>query len=76
MEMTTNETSLALLESIIAEDVEAYAHQSRYIKKCAKFPKKIVHSSVCAAVISLIDESTIWRRFLQSDDRRDGNRSS
>ena len=32
MQITTNETSFALLEPIIAEDVEAYVHLIQYIK--------------------------------------------
>ena len=31
--MTSNETSFALRKSIIAEDVDAYAQLSKYIKK-------------------------------------------
>ena len=49
--MTTNETSFVLIESIIAEDVEAYVHLHQYIKKCGKFPKKTGDLSICAAAI-------------------------
>ena len=38
--MTTNETFFALLESIIAEDVDTYVHFTKYIKiKFDEFPK-------------------------------------
>ena len=32
--MTSNETSFALLKSIISEDIDAYVHQSKHIKNC------------------------------------------
>ena len=53
--MTNNETSFALLESIVAEDVDAYVHLSKYIKNCGEFPKKPVDSSGCAAAIEILD---------------------
>ena len=49
--MTTNETSFVLIESIIAEDVEAHVNLNQYIEKCCKFPKKTGDLSICAAAI-------------------------
>ena len=51
--MTSNETSFALLKSIISEDVDAYVHLCKYITNCGEFPKKPVDSSGCAAAIEL-----------------------
>ena len=42
MEMTTNDTSLAFLESIIAEYVDEYVQLRKYIKNCGESPKKPV----------------------------------
>ena len=36
MKMTSNETSLSLLNSIIAEDGDAYVHLSKYIINCGE----------------------------------------
>ena len=49
--MTSDETSFALLESIIAEDIGAYVHLRQYIKNCGEFPKKCVDSSGCSVAI-------------------------
>ena len=50
MEMTNNETSFPLLQSIKAKGKEAYAHLSRYIKNCGKY---IWNLEICQFVIPL-----------------------
>ena len=44
MKMTSNETSLALLKSFIAEDVDTYVHLRKYIWNCGEFLKKPIDS--------------------------------
>ena len=56
--MTSNETSFALLKSIIAEGVDTYVHLRKNIKNCGGFPKKPVDSSGCASVIGSSNQNT------------------
>ena len=56
--MTSNETSFALLKSIISEDVDTYVPIIKYIKNFGEFPKKPVDSSGCAASIGSSNHMT------------------
>ena len=56
--MTSNETSLALLKSIISEDVDTCVHISKFIKSCGEFPNKPVDSSVYTVAIGSSNKMT------------------
>ena len=57
MKMTSNETSFALLKSIITENVDEYVHLIIYIYNCGRHLKKTVNSSSCAAAIELSENN-------------------
>ena len=66
--MTSNETSFALFKSIIAEDVDAYVHLSKYIKNFGAMKyltewKRAVKSLSDLGFPHLFDNSKTVRRY-------------